>query len=304
MNKVLTALGGISGILLTPFDADGRINVASLQKIIDRAVDAGVENLVATGNTSEFYALDEDEANQHVAETVKATAGRAIVTAGVGRALPMAYRFLASAENSGADAIILHQPLEPFASPAGTINYIHKIAERTALPIMIYMRNDFFSAAEIAAMLAPANVLGVKYAYPDVLRFAERVRATRDLGKQWVCGLAEVYAGAFYAAGGRGFTSGLINVDPARSVAIRDALDAGDYPAAARLVDSIAAFEVLRAKNASGNNVTVVKEAVNMLGIPVGTVRAPGTETLNAQDRATLQEILASWAAAPAGLKA
>jgi len=298
MTKVLDALGGISGILLTPFGEDGAIHTGSLSRIIDRAVDAGVENLVAAGNTSEFYALDESEAIQHVRESVAITSGRALVTAGVGRALPMAYRYLDAAEKAGAGCILLHQPLEPFASPAGTVAYVHEIARRTELPVMLYMRNDFFSAGEIADLIGPANILGVKYAFPDVLRFAERVRATRSMDKKWVCGLAEVYAGAFYAVGGRGFTSGLINVVPALSVAIRDALNGGDYAEAARIVDRIAPFEVLRAKNFSGNNVTVVKEAANLLGIPVGTVRLPGTPTLTAEDRASLKAILASWSPA------
>ncbi len=299
MDNVLKALGGISGILITPFDAGGRIDAAALRKIVDRAVDAGVENLVAAGNTSEFYALDEAEAMQHVRDTCAATEGRALVTAGVGRALPMAYRYLENAEKAGAGCILMHQPLEPFASPSGTVAYVHEIARRTSLPLMLYMRNDFFSPAEIEDLVGPSNVLGVKYAVPDILRFAERVRATRHLNKQWVCGLAEVYAGAFYAVGGRGFTSGLINVVPAYSVAIRDALNAGDYTKAARVVDMISEFEVLRAKNASGNNVTVVKEAVNMQGISVGTVRRPGTDVLTPADREVLKTVLARWEATP-----
>ena len=40
-------------------------------------------------------------------------------------------------------------------------------------------------------------------------------------------GLAETWAPPLYAVGARGFTSGLINVWPAHSVAIHAALDAG-----------------------------------------------------------------------------
>jgi 4-hydroxy-tetrahydrodipicolinate synthase len=295
MIDVSQALGGISGILITPFDKDGQINTASLKRIAERAIEAGVENLVACGNTGEFYALDEQEAFQHTRETCAIVEKRACVTAGVGRALPTAYRLLDNAERSGADAIILHQPLEPFASPDGTVAYVQDIAARTDLPIMLYMRNDFFSAAEMEDILAPANVLGVKYAVPDVLKFAMRVRQTAGLGKKWVCGLAEVYAGAFYAVGGQGFTSGLINVVPEISVRIRDALASQDFAEAARLVDLISNFEVLRAKSFSGNNVTVVKEAVNMQGIPVGVVRRPGTAVLTETDRNELRDVLKSW---------
>ena len=52
------ALTGISGILVTPFDADDKIAPARLAPIIDRAVRAGVHILVANGNTGEFYGLN------------------------------------------------------------------------------------------------------------------------------------------------------------------------------------------------------------------------------------------------------
>ena len=50
--KLRTALTGISGILVTPFDTDDRIATGRLKPIIDRAVDAGVPILVANGNTA------------------------------------------------------------------------------------------------------------------------------------------------------------------------------------------------------------------------------------------------------------
>jgi len=53
-SKLRTALTGISGILVTPFDAQDRVAPSRLKPIIDRAVGAGVHILVANGNTGEF----------------------------------------------------------------------------------------------------------------------------------------------------------------------------------------------------------------------------------------------------------
>ena len=83
----------------------------------------------------------------------------------------------------------------------------------------------------------------------------------------------------------RGFTSGLVNVDPKRSLAIWAALEAGDFAAARRLVDIIAPFEAMRTKFSNGANVTVVKEALMLLGIAVGPVRTQGLTALDAADR-------------------
>jgi 4-hydroxy-tetrahydrodipicolinate synthase len=54
------ALAGISGILVTPFDADDRIAPARLRPILDRALAAGLHVPVVNGNTGEFYALAVD----------------------------------------------------------------------------------------------------------------------------------------------------------------------------------------------------------------------------------------------------
>jgi len=55
--RLRKALAGISGILVTPFDAQDRLAPTKLKPIVERAVRAGVHALVANGNTSEFYGL-------------------------------------------------------------------------------------------------------------------------------------------------------------------------------------------------------------------------------------------------------
>jgi len=66
--KLRKALSGISGILVTPFDASDKIAPSRLQPIVDRAVTAGVHMLVANGNTGEFYGLTMSEADAMVKE--------------------------------------------------------------------------------------------------------------------------------------------------------------------------------------------------------------------------------------------
>lgn len=58
-------LTGISGILVTPCDADGEIAPERLQFILDRALAAGVHIPVVNGNTGAFYALTTDKASNN-----------------------------------------------------------------------------------------------------------------------------------------------------------------------------------------------------------------------------------------------
>ena len=125
-----------------------------------------------------------------------------------------------------------------------------------------------------------------------------RIRASAGQPAVWICGLAEGWAAPFYAIGARGFTSGLVNVAPARSLTIWRALEAGDYATARREVDAIAPFEAMRTKYGNGANVTVVKEAMGLLGREVGPVRLPGLPALNTQEKAELAGIVRGWAAA------
>eukprot|EP01042_Synura_sphagnicola_P005805 gene5805-7407_t len=125
-----------------------------------------------------------------------------------------------------------------------------------------------------------------------MMLLAECVRATQGSSANWICGLAEGWAAPFHALGARGFTSGLVNVAPERSLAIWKALEANDYDRARHLVDEIAGFETLRTKYGNGANVTVVKGALGLLGTNVGPVRLPGLPELNESERAELRKIV------------
>jgi 4-hydroxy-tetrahydrodipicolinate synthase len=95
--------------------------------------------------------------------------------------------------------------------------------------------------------------------------------------------------------GARGFTSGLINVWPEHSVAIHAALAAGDYKKANALIATMGPFEELRAQEGNGTNVTVVKSALQMLGVDCGHVRPPGAWPLTERQAEALRRNLQEW---------
>ncbi len=108
----------------------------------------------------------------------------------------------------------------------------------------------------------------------------------------WVGGLAEVWAPVFYAVGARGFTSGLINVWPERSLAIHAALEAADYAGANQLIAGMRAFEDIRAEEMNGTNVTGVKSALLALGRDCGPTRAPSAWPLTPAQQAKLDAFI------------
>ena len=292
MTRLAAALTGISGILVTPFDATGGLAPGRLRPIVDRAVEAGVHILVVNGNTGEFYSLATDEAATMVAAVAEQVAGRAPLLCGVGRALPDAQRLARAAKAAGADALMVHQPPDPFVAPRGVVDYLRRVGEAgDGLPLVLYLRNDMMGTAAIADLCAVEGVVAVKWATPNPMRLAEAMEAA-DQAITWVAGLAETWAPPLYAVGARGFTSGLINVWPERSVAIHAALDAGDYAGARSLIAGMSVFEAIRAEEMNGTNVTAVKAALALQGLDCGATRPPSAWPLTAPQLRRLQSFM------------
>jgi 4-hydroxy-tetrahydrodipicolinate synthase len=290
--RVLT---GISGVHVTAYDQSGAIEPQLTGKIIRRIADAGIHNIVCGGNTGEFYSLQHEEVLRLQAICVAAVEGKTVVTAAAGRSIGEAIATAKSAKREGCDGVMVHHPLDPFAAPKAQADYFIAIAEASELPLVAYVRSNAIGVADIARIATHPNIAGVKFASTDMMLFAECVRATEGTDAVWICGLAEGWAAPFYALGAKGFTSGLVNVDPGRSLAVWKALEAGDYAKARALVSKIAAFEVLRTKFNNGANVTVVKEALMLRGENVGPVRLPGLPALDEADRKVLEQLLKSW---------
>ncbi|MBD8621153.1 dihydrodipicolinate synthase family protein [Sphingomonas sp. CFBP 13728] len=301
--RLRQALRGVSGILVTPFDPDDAIAPLRLAPVVDRAVKAGVSVLVANGNTGEFYALTTGEAEAMVHATSELIDGRVPLVAGVGRGIGDALALTRASRKAGASALMIHQPPDPFVAPRGVVAYVSRIVdEAQGLPALLYLRDDGIGLDAIVDLCGIPGVVGVKWACPTPLKLADAIRAT-DPRLVWSGGLAETWAPAFYAVGARGFTSGLINVWPERSVAISIALESGDYVQARSLIEGIVGFEVLRSEERNGANVSVVKAALQILGDDCGSPRVPAAWPLPDDTWRALRQLLEEIpASASAGL--
>lgn len=290
------ALADVVAIPVTPFAADGTVDEKVQRALLRRLLDGGVSALTPNGNTGEFYALTPDERRRAVEVTVEETAGAATVIAGVGHEVPTAVDSALHARDAGAHLVMIHQPVHPYVSDAGWIAYHRAVADAVpGLGVVPYIRNPLLSGRALAALgtLCP-NVVGVKYAVPDAARFAA---FARDAGLNrfvWIAGLAELYAPSYWAGGATGFTSGLVNVAPSVSLAMRDALRAGEYAHAMTTWERIRPFEELRAARQSADNVSVVKEALAALGLCRRDVRPP-SRILPDDQRDRVADLIRGW---------
>jgi 4-hydroxy-tetrahydrodipicolinate synthase len=294
------ALATVAAIPVTPFGPDGQVDWEAHGRVIRRMVDAGVRLITPNGNTGEFYALTAAEARRAAESAVAAAGGndegRAEVLAGVGHDLPGAIEAGRHARDHGVRMIMVHQPVGPYLSAAGWLEYHRVIAG--ALPdlgVVLYIRDPRIGARHIRLLgdLCP-NVIAVKYGIRDPVLFAA---VTRDAGLDrftWLAGLAELTAPACWTSGARGFTSGLVNVAPGLALSMLESLRGGDTDGAMKAWEACRPFEELRAADSSADNVSVVKEALAQLGLCRPDVRPP-SHRVPADVRAQIARILAGW---------
>jgi 4-hydroxy-tetrahydrodipicolinate synthase len=281
---------------ITPYQADGNPDWDTYAALTARLIDAGISVITPNGNTGEFYALSQAEARQALETAAKVASGRAEVLAGVGYDIATAIEAAWHAQDYGARMIMIHQPVHPYVSAEGWIDYHAAIAGAVpGLGVVLYIRDERRAGHDIAKLVERSpNIIGVKYGVRDASKFAT---VARDAGLDlvtWLAGAAELTAPAFWAVGARGFTSGLANVSPGLARAMLDALRDNDFQAAMQIWESARRFEELRLADGSADNVSVVKEALAQLGLCRADVRPP-SRPLPEDIKAEIAGILNSW---------
>lgn len=294
--KVKESLCSVVAIPVTPFAEDGPVDFDAYGRNVRRIEAAGIDVITPNGNTGEFYSLTLQEQEEAVKTTVDAVGGNTLVVPGIGYDTETAIKMGRFAEKAGVAAVMVHQPVQPDRSERGWLKYHEQLA--AALPelgIVPYIRDPAVTVEMVSALADRSpNVLGVKYAIDDPVRFAAMTQEIGNDRLAWVCGRAELWAPFLWAAGARGFTSGLVNVRPDLSLAMLTHLRNGDYEGAQRISRTIQPFEQLRARHDHAQNVSVIKEAMAQLNIGTRAVRPP-TSALSDSDRRDVAKVLAAW---------
>jgi 4-hydroxy-tetrahydrodipicolinate synthase len=272
----MSQLSGILSALVTPFDADDRIDDALLRTVVDRNVDSGVGGVVACGSTGEFAAMTGDE-RRHVVETVvEQAAGRVPVVAQTGALTAReAVALSRHAQAAGADVLMLVTPFYEPLTLDETLRYLRTVAGSVDIPVMLYnlppatgVNLDPDTVGALAREVE--NIAYIKDTSGDLAQAGQLVRYHGDVIST-IVGWDSLAFPAF-CDGVAGAMCGSANVIGAELVSVHRAVAAGDLPRARTeweriypLIDTLLSTAFIPG----------VKAALSARGLPVGPPREP-----------------------------
>ncbi|MCL2729427.1 MAG: 4-hydroxy-tetrahydrodipicolinate synthase [Actinomycetia bacterium] len=130
--RVLTAM-------VTPFTADGALDLDGARRLAAHLVDAGNDGLVVNGTTGESPTTSDREKDQLVRAVVEAVGDRAHVVAGVGtNDTAHSIELARQAEAAGAHGLLTVTPYYSKPPQEGLYRHFTAIADATGLPVMLY----------------------------------------------------------------------------------------------------------------------------------------------------------------------
>ncbi|PNG33858.1 4-hydroxy-tetrahydrodipicolinate synthase, partial [Pseudomonas protegens] len=161
--------------LVTPMDAQGRLDWDSLSKLVDFHLKNGTHAIVAVGTTGESATLDVEEHIAVIKAVVKQVAGRIPVIAGTGaNSTREAVELTRNAKEAGADACLLVVPYYNKPTQEGLYQHFKHIAESVDIPQILYNvpgRTSCDMQAETVIRLSTVpNIIGIKEATGDLKR--------------------------------------------------------------------------------------------------------------------------------------
>ena len=292
MSALRDRLRGVFGFPVTPFRNDLSLDLEALERNVDDMVRHPFCAMVAAGGTGEVYSMTPQEIEDVVRVTAQTVNGRMPIVAGVAYNSVIGADIARRAERAGAHCLLVLPPYYLNAPEAGLFDYYAAIAEASSLPLMIYSRDwATFSPEQVARLADRVPTLEFwKDGQGDVRKY-QRIMEFNGDRLAWLGGLGDDCVSGYFAIGVQAYTSSISNIAPRLSLALAEAGLAGDF---ARLNDLMGKYVhplyAIR-ERVRGYEVTVMKKAMDILGITGGRVRPPLTEC-RAQDVPDIEALM------------
>jgi 4-hydroxy-tetrahydrodipicolinate synthase len=270
------AIHGIIAYPITPFDADGGVDTATLIALLEKLIAAGVHAIAPLGSTGEAAYLTEAEFDSVVDTTVGTVDRRVPVLVGAGDLTTAStVRRARYVQRAGADAVMILPVSYWKLSPREIIQHYTTVAAALDIPIMAY-NNPATSGIDMSPELLVQmftdidNVTMVKESTGELDRML-RIKELTGGSLPFYNGSNPLILDAL-TAGASGWCTAAPNLRPQPCLDLYAATQAGDYSTAKTIYDDLS--PLLRFIVAGGLP-TTVKAGLNLLGARVGDPRPP-----------------------------
>lgn len=267
---------GAGVAIVTPMKENLEVNYDKLEELIEFQIEQGTDCIIITGTTGESSTLTMEEHRDVIKAAVEFTKHRIPVVAGTGsNCTATAIQLSKEAEEIGADGLLVVTPYYNKATQSGLKNHYTQIAESVKLPVIMYNvpgRTGCNILPETAAYLYHHvdNIVGLKEATGNVAQAAKTMYLTD--------GKLDLYSGEdgivvpLMAIGAVGVISVWSNIAPKQVHDMCMKFFEGDILGAAKM--QLEAEPLVDALFSEVNPIPV-KKALNLMGMNVGSLRAP-----------------------------
>ena len=269
-------LGSVITAAVTPFRADGAVDLERFRELATFLVENGSDGLVVCGTTGESPTLTDDEKLDLFRTAVDAIGDRATVIAGTGTYdTGHSAALTREATELGVDAILVVTPYYNKPPQRAIVRHFEEIAGATHLPVVAYNIPSRvvvnIESATIARLAEIENVVAVKQALGDPEQARFIVEDTR----------LDLYSGddpntlAFLELGGIGVVSLTAHLWRPQIAEMIRRHRAGDLEGARALhAEQQPSYDLLQIQV----NPIPIKAALNLTGHEVGGHRLPMVE--------------------------
>lgn len=276
-------LQGVIAPFTTPFAEDDSLRLDAVRGQVDWLIGNGVHGLAAGGSTGEGHVLDREEYKALIGATVEAVDRRVPVVAGIvtnSTAETAARGNLV--RDLGVAALQVTPPHYLFRpDDDAMVDHFRAIYEECGVPILIYnvVPWCYLSPDLLLRIMAEVpGVAGVKQSAGDMKLFADLMR--RADPKNLIFSAVDALLYPSYMLGARGSIAAVLSAVPGPSVALWDAVKAGDLDKARDLHERL-----MPVWDAIGvdNMPSLVKYAQGLQGVDAGLARRPTSPATDAQ---------------------
>ena len=271
-----TLLQGIIAYPVTPFSADGGVDLKALEALIERLIADGVHGIAPLGSTGESAYLSDAEWDAVADASIRAVRKRVPTVVGISDLTTAgAVRRARFAEQAGADAVMVLPVSYWKLSNDEIVGHYRAIGEAIGIPVMLY-NNPATSGVDMSPELIATicrtvdNVTMVKESTGDIMRM-HRLAQLSDGAIPFYNG-SNPMALAALAAGAAAWCTAAPNLNARLPLALVEAVRAGNLAQAREVFH--AQLPLLQFIVSGGLPVTV-KAGLRLRGFDAGEPRKP-----------------------------